>query len=426
MKPFANPVRPRTVKSRASELYPYYAGFSSNFAKDAVQWLNNSSEFSILDPWNGAGTTTSLAKSFPAYTIGYDLNPVMVIVSKSNLAVPHEAGSIGALTEKISTLASKRRILKQNNPLTELFTDSTAAILSNYAISIWKHLVSVAAPTHAPESVSEISPLAAAFYVGLFNTIRQILTPLSTSNPTWTKLPRSAEAKIAASSSSIRALFTQSMERIGHLIFSNSASLSMPRATCSLGDAKKIPLEDHSVDSILTSPPYCTRLDYARATLPELLVLESIGLASYASTRLSLMGSSITAKPSDPSIPEKWGTTCEILLDQIHNHPSKASRTYYFYSHHNYFADLQLSISEMSRVCKPGARICIVAQDSYYKEVHNDLPKIITEMASIEGFQLSQVFSYTKKNPISLINRNSKSYNQRKPTTESAILLTRS
>ncbi|WP_454004160.1 hypothetical protein [Alcaligenes sp. Marseille-Q7550] len=113
MTPFANPVRPRTLKSRASELYPYYAGFSSSFAMDAAKWLKNGDDFSILDPWNGAGTTTSLAKSFPASTIGYDLNPVMVIVSKSNLAVPHEAGSIGPLTKKFQIQQSRADHLKK-------------------------------------------------------------------------------------------------------------------------------------------------------------------------------------------------------------------------------------------------------------------------------------------------------------------------
>lgn len=426
MTPFANPVRSRTAKSRASELYPYYAGFSSDFAIDAARWLTSEGQSSILDPWNGAGTTTMVAKSICAQTMGYDLNPVMVVVSKSNLAVQHEAGSIAALTEKISNSAGKNRYLSSLNPLTGLFTEKTADVLASYAQNIWKHLVSASNPSDNANGIDEISPLAAAFYVGLFNTARQLLAPLSTSNPTWIKVPKSNETKIDVTRQEVRLRFKQSMERISYLISNASSPVLHPRAACYLGDAKKLPLAAGSIDSVLTSPPYCTRLDYARATLPELLILESLGLASYASTRSALMGSSVASKPDDLVIPADWGTTCGTLLDQIYSHTSKASKTYYFYSHYNYFSDLNSAIGEIGRVCKPSAKICIVAQDSYYKEIHNDLPKIIGEMASRHGLVACNIFPYVKKNPISLINASSKIYTRKNSTTESAILLTRS
>lgn len=426
MNPFANPVRSRAAKSRASELYPYYAGFSSDFATDAAQWLTSEGQSSILDPWNGAGTTTTLAKAIPAQTIGYDLNPVMVVVSKSNLAVQHEAGSIAALTEKISNSAGKTRYFPAFNPLGGLFTERTADVLGSYAQNIWKHLVSASNPSDNANGIDEISPLAAAFYVGLFNTARQLLTPLSTSNPTWIKIPKSGERRIDVSRQEVRLRFKQSMERISYLISTRPSSVLHPRAACYLGDAKKLPLDAASIDSVLTSPPYCTRLDYARATLPELLILESLGLASYASTRSALMGSSVASRPDDLVIPAEWGATCGALLDQIYSHTSKASKTYYFYSHYNYFSDLNSAIGEISRVCKSSAKICIVAQDSYYKEIHNDLPKIISEMASMQGLVPRNIFSYVKKNPISLINASSKIYTRKISTTESAILLIRS
>ncbi|AEA71623.1 putative methylase [Pseudomonas brassicacearum subsp. brassicacearum NFM421] len=426
MENFANPVRPRASKSKISELYPYYAGFSPEFASDAARWLAPSKNDIILDPWNGAGTTTSLAKEFIISTIGYDLNPVMVLVSKANLIVPHEASSIPPLTEKISKSLETQRKATSNNPLTLLFTEGTASTIRAIAVGIWEHLVSSEASESSTKHINTASPLAAVFFVGIFNTARELLSSFGTSNPTWMKIPKTEHEKINVSAQEVTLHFKNAMTRIQNLIADKCLNSPTPIASCNYGDSKKLPLDDESIDAVLTSPPYCTRLDYARATMVELLILESLNLASYQHTRISLMGSSVVNKPVHTNIPSEWGQSCKSLLEKIYEHPSKASKTYYFNSHYNYFKDLYQSISEIGRVCKPSARVCIVAQDSYYKELHNDLPEIIMEMASHQRFETHSVFPYEKKNPISLINSASSTYRNKKTPIETAILLTRS
>lgn len=45
------------------------------------------------------------------------------------------------------------------------------------------------------------------------------------------------------------------------------------RAIISVNTSESLPLSSNSVDAIITSPPYCTRIDYAIATVLELAIL---------------------------------------------------------------------------------------------------------------------------------------------------------
>jgi hypothetical protein len=89
-----------------------------------------------------------------------------------------------------------------------------------------------------------------------------------------------------------------------------------------------------------------------------------------------------TVRDRLPEEDPRWGPACHRFLDEVRNHHSKASRTYYLGTHLQYFHDIFPSLSELDLVlCQTGDCI-IVVQDSYYKDIHNDLSTIIVEMAS--------------------------------------------
>ncbi|MCY1367748.1 hypothetical protein D9M69_546940 [compost metagenome] len=181
-------------------------------------------------------------------------------------------------------------------------------------------------------------------------------------------------------------------------------------------------MDSGSVDAVVTSPPYCTRLDYARTTMPELLVLETLGLSVYKDVRNRLMGASTVRRGNSDLLRSQWGGECNRFLEKIYLHPSKASKTYYFDSHLAYFDDLYRSVVEISRVLRSGARACVVVQDSYYKDVHNDVPKIFSEMAKGTGLSVVKEFRYQKKKSMCSINSASSAYRGRRSPTESALL----
>jgi hypothetical protein len=79
------------------------------------------------------------------------------------------------------------------------------------------------------------------------------------------------------------------------------------------------------------------------------------------------------------------GSTCNEFLASVGAHKSKASSGYYLKTHLDYFSKLSSSIDRIVTVMRPGAKAILVVQDSYYKDVHNDLPTIVSEMAELSG-----------------------------------------
>ncbi|WP_417251930.1 DNA methyltransferase [Castellaniella sp.] len=424
MRPFSNPARIAVHKDE--EVYPYYAGFSRLFAEDAVKWATSGDrEKLVLDPWNGSGTTTRIASQLGISSIGFDLNPVMVLVAKAEQLDPAEAPVLLPLASRIVKTVRKSSLQDAREPLNVLFDETTSKDIVALARSIWIHVVPGSLLKTRGKLLftsDSIAPLAGIYFVALFNSTRRFLRSLATSNPTWLRMPSRAEEKIHVPRKQILDAFISEVRRIKVNIASRAPLDKSQVARLALADSRSLPLQAESVDAIVTSPPYCTRLDYGRATMPELLILESMGVANYGDARRQLMGAATAKKPTQ-KIP--LGPTCEELLKGIKNHPSKASSTYYFQSHLAYFNDLASSITEIGRVLTPGGRMCMVAQDSYYKELHNDLPKIIIEIARNNGIAAIESFEYKKSKSMCGINKVSQVYRSVRTPIEMAILFSK-
>lgn len=423
MRQFSNPAR--IAGKKAEEIYPYYAGFSRVFAEDALQWATRGQKESlVLDPWNGSGTTTRVASQLGLNSIGFDLNPVMVLVAKAEVLDPAEVPVLQPLAKRIVKGAVRTGAHEEHQPLELFFDSSTSRDIVDLARSIWLHVVATGLPKLGDPMFTweDIAPLAGTYFVALFNSVRGLLESLATSNPTWLRCPKKSEPRIHAPRKLVLDTFLAEVSRLQHISAGRRNHLFPQPAKLALGDSRAMPLGAASVDAIVTSPPYCTRLDYGRSTMPELLILESIGAASYAEARQELMGAA-TARKSTPR--SGYGSYCDGLLERIRSHPSKASSTYYFQSHLAYFNDLAASMSEIGRVLAPGGRACLVVQDSYYKELHNDLPKVIAEMAEINEISVSGSFEYKKSKSMCGINRASQAYRTRRTPVEVAMLLSK-
>ncbi len=377
----------------------------------------------VLDPWNGSGTTTQCARSLGLNSIGFDLNPVMVLVAKAGEIDPAEGSVLLPLAVQI-VRRTRNAVSDQPCPLSQVFDAETSSCVVEIARSIWLHVVASTPPVVGDIYWESVAPLAGCFFVALFNCIRRLLRELRTTNPTWLKLPKLNEPRIKLSRSTITTAFIEEVKRLQGLIAAKKPAIEERVTRIFMGDSRVIPLASGSVGAVVTSPPYCTRLDYGRSTMVELLILESIGVANYMKSRQELMGGA-TSRKSTESTMRDVGAGCKHLLQKIQSHPSKASSTYYHHLHQTYFNDLFDSLGEIARVLRIGGRACIVAQDSYYKEIHNDVPTIICEMAEANGMKVHHKFEYRKSKSMCRINRSSRVYRTQKTPVEVALLLSK-
>jgi DNA modification methylase len=368
--------------------FPYYAGFSPEFVDHFLSELPEIHQRVVLDPWNGAGTTTFGASNIARHVYGFDLNPAMTIAARARLLGRDTKASLIPLSFEIIRNASIDDA-DPDEPLTQWMMPQSAAVFRGLEHAVHRALVTENAARASYGSwIDKTSALSAFFYVALFRAARRLLSRYASANPAWSRLPASLSARVRPSLQTVQQEFLDTVATL--------ATVSLPQheddgylgrsVTIGTADSRSLPLASKSVDAIIASPPYCTRLDYARATRIELAVLGA-RVSDEASLRNRLIGTtSVSNQVTGVDI--RWGSACLSLLRGIRNHPSKASRGYYLSTHMQYFDGLFQSLLELDRVLRPNGRCTLVVQDSWYKELHTDLPGIVTEMCASEGWEL--------------------------------------
>jgi DNA modification methylase len=423
-----NPKRVWNAPTGREGWFPYYAGFSSDFATTLIRSAALPKNSWILDPWNGSGTTTGSAAALGHSAMGTDLNPVMVIVGKARILCPREKGSLLPLLADI--LRKARQLdneLPPDDALLLWFVPSAAAVLRNIERVIQRLLLSpnLYQSIAARDNLNDMSDLCAFFYTSLFRTARQMSATATCSNPTWRKRPQEKENRARPPASTILEAFSIVAHEMVRSIDETAANDNSPiECRIEIGDSQAIANEEHSVDLVLTSPPYCTRIDYAVSTAVELAVLGFRDDDEFDKLRRRLLGTTTVPK-EPPSILIEWGPTCAEFLDALFKHPSRASATYYFKNHVQYFDGLHRSLTEISRVLKPGGSCILVLQDSYYKELHNDLPAIVSEMAEGIGIELVREKSFPLSITLAGINPKVKQYRTTCDAIEKVLCFTK-
>ncbi|HCV3140835.1 TPA: hypothetical protein OV568_003321, partial [Acinetobacter baumannii] len=407
-----------------SALYSYYAGFSEEFTTSLLTQLTEDKSFTIFDTWNGSGTTTFSAYKLGCNAIGNDLNPVMLIVAKARLINNLDLCSLEAVCQTIfyNTFKNKSQTFIEHDPLCNWFSKDSVSLLRKLESTINKNFICFDnySPLFESNSINQLSTIGAFIYVILFKTIRTLLSSFIPSNPTWVKKPKLESDKIIVSKYEVQETFFKILHNtIENHAFSESHPINT-KLELHLNSSTKLQQDNNSVDIILTSPPYCTRIDYAIATSIELAIIR---VNDIRPLRDNLIGTS-TIKKERISKEAVWGKTCNSFLERVSNHSSVASSTYYYKNHLQYFHDLYLSISEISRILKPNGLFIPIVQNSFYKEINNNLPQVITEMAEQFGLKLLREDLFPTKNTMSSINTKSNKYIAKKQTSESVLIFT--
>ncbi|PWW65467.1 DNA methylase [Actinokineospora spheciospongiae] len=375
-----SPKRPPTETVGLADIFPYYAGFSFEWACSQLQSYSGNPDAVVLDPWNGSGTTT-LAAQYDGYrSVGVDLNPVANLIARARCHLNGLA--------LVSPPPSRRSTRIFDDPLCNWFTDSSVARLRDWTRYFGR--------TGIKRSIPGI--------LAIFRAVRKMTSSFEGSNPTWVKKASADADLISVPFDEIDFIVTSEIEtvvsRIREEPKTESSSLIL-RAS-----ASNIPLKANSVDLILTSPPYLTRIDYGVAYARELAVL-GINIYEDRSLRSALMGTTLI-RPAAAHL--EFGGVAKSLLKKISSHESKASSGYYLKQTTQYMLDLSAGMDELSRVAKPGSYAFLVVQDSYYKDIPVPLAEICIDEASNRGWVLDSSIPFPVIRSLMTVNRHARSY----------------
>ena len=422
----------RAADDSRARWFPYYAGFSAGFVEDTIDQLDLKSGAVLLDPWLGAGTTSEVATAKGSQIRGYDLNPAMLLVARARLLATETADDVATLVKRTCD-TYERRVLRPETPTKSGFDDPLEQWLqpaSARAFRIVERCVAAAVSNNSPSSarpiwknIGKMAPIEAFLYVGLFRTLRHFISRFQSSNPTWVKVSE-GNPRIQLSRQRIYNRFLNEITLMQDALSSETRvmpSVGKRRCTITQASSMKLPLASNSVDVVLSSPPYCTRIDYVRATLPELAVICFPNGESIRRMREQMIGTPTISKESHDH-DRAWGPTCNRFLSKVETHSSKASSTYYIKYYRQYFAKAFASLREIDRVLNDSGQCVLVVQDSYYKEVPNDLPTIYGEMAREIGWNLKHKIDFPVTRTLAGINPRVKQYRNDFQAVESALI----
>lgn len=422
-----SPKRNKRLQTGWEGFFPYYAGFPELFVRDILESANLQSDAVILDPWNGSGTTTYAASQLGLKSLGIDLNPVMIIVARARLLPPSEADHLRPLAATIlSHVRASPVLIADEDPLLTWFQPPAARVVRGIEQNIRRTLVG--SMTKSPDGIhlDRISGTAATLYVALFAACRRLAVSLRSSNPTWIKLPKANDDRLDPTAYAIAHQFAENVRGMSNALAAKrlaeqakGVELLPGASTIQLSDTATMAIADSSIDFVLTSPPYCTRIDYTAATRVELAVLGPLLKVKPRDLGRQMIGS-VQVPYGTIEIDESWGSTCSSFLAALKQHPSKASSGYYYKTHLDYFRKTARSLGRVAKALKPGGRAVLVVQDSYYKDIHNNLPAIITEMGAKRGLSLSGREDFYLRS-MSDINPGRKTYKRPSGATESVL-----
>jgi hypothetical protein len=421
-----SPKRNSRLQTGWEGFFPYYAGYPESFADKLIVSAGLDDGAVVLDPWNGSGTTTYAASRRGLTSIGMDLNPVMVIIARARLLQPSEADTLDPLAKQIVVQARKKRtglVLDRKDPLLLWFGPEAAKSIRSIEQSIELHAVGNRTITNKGVKLGRISGTAATFYAALFAVCRDLVSRFRSSNPTWLRYPRDDEARLRTRQTTIEDEFCANIAEMSvalDQISTKREGIESSNASILLADTTAPSLTPSSVDLVVTSPPYCTRIDYTAATRVELAVLWPL-----LSTTVKDLGRKMIGSTSVPDhaveVSEKWGGTCLTFLDKLKAHKSKASSGYYFKTHADYFDKMARAMGTIATAMKPNAIACLVVQDSYYKDLHNDLPTIVGEMGEAVELTLKRTKAFHLSRSMSGINPHTRTHGRPAGAVESVL-----
>lgn len=286
-------------------LFPYRGKFHPQLIKGILNILKIQPEDLVLDPMCGSGTLNVEASLLGINSIGVEKSPFCVLMSK----VKYEALKVHKpqLSTILDNMHKNYKILANSKNIPADFSNKED-LDSEKAITLLAFLDAMGYARRCAKSMEELFPSVLKRYVG----------------------------QIGA--------FTQAKEKI---------TLRIGKSRFEIGDARNLPIENDSIDAIITSPPYSFAIDYAENDRPQ---LEYLGYDIY--------------KLKDEMIGLKGKNKKEKLA--------------------NYFEDMDKVLSEMARVLKVGKYAVIIIGSNDIQTGGIRLETKVEEMALKHSFVVDQ------------------------------------
>jgi DNA modification methylase len=325
----------------------------------------------ILDPFCGSGTVLLESLIMGRNSIGFDVNPIAVILTKAKTAIYNEA-KLEKIINEITRKAKKSKIHNLQYPS---WLDYWFSKLTLRQLLILKTLILT---EKNKISKTELNVLKA----GLIITVRKVSRadprspkPFISKKSRKNRVGKHYDA-ISEYSIIMKEIITASVET------RRCASTPLPKTLIRIVDAQKTSkkVKANSIDAIITSPPYLYAQDYYRSTKLELAILglydkntpQELGSLLIGSGRGSIHNVRIDDKYFD--IPK---------IKELRREDIRMAKVVAIY-----LQQMNRVIKNLFHVLKPNGKCCLIVGDSTINGVTLPVHKWTSIIANEIGFKI--------------------------------------
>lgn len=154
------------------------------------------------------------------------------------------------------------------------------------------------------------------------------------------------------------------------------------RSCVTFANAQHIPLEEESVDLIVTSPPYASNaIDYMRAHKFS-LVWFGYNIDDLSQLRNEYIGGESTTNIQFNNLP----LYTKSVIDMISNIDVKKGKVL-----HRYYSEMERTLSEMYRVLKYGKSAIVVVGSSMMRGIDTETQTCLADIGKAIGFEVPKI-----------------------------------
>jgi DNA modification methylase len=319
--------------------YYFKEGFSKKLVDVFIDRFNLNEISVVLDPFCGSGTTLLTCKQKGIKSIGFDVSPFFVFVSKVKTRDYDLDKLRGAITEAMGWKFERPAKLPREKYITKVFSRYTL----EDAIFYRNKILEV-----EDEKIRDFLLLALVD---------------SAMKASWTTKDGAMIRIEKKGKPPLKKFFKYKIKKMFKDL--RNTDLKPIETRAELGDARRLNLESESIDAVITSPPYLNKIEYTK--------IYNIETSLFFDFPENELRSHVGSRVEDISV-------SDIGLDE--NLPVSAKV---------YFKDMYSVLSEMHRVCKENAKLAIVIGGGCYPDRAIESDRITAELAERIGFNVDNI-----------------------------------
>jgi DNA modification methylase len=370
----------------------------------------------VLDPMAGSGTTVLEAFLSGRYGVGFDIDPLALLLTKVKTA-PLSASRIACIGKKIGVQARQAMEKRQDELWKQLASrwDTKTYEFVNYWFTKEAQLALLA----LMREIDQLSDEAVkAFFQLAFSAIIitksggvSLALDLAHTRPHRAKYVIAEDGHVIAGEelagdavkrkpvltkklrSPLEEFDKRVQQNLQGLPESNAKQMQLsweaeadePRKITPhvvRSDAKQLPLDNSTVDLIVTSPPYAANaIDYMRAHKFS-LVWFGYSLGELTEKRKECIGGESVSHLLLAQLP----TQTNKVIEEVRSDNDKKGK-----SLHRYYSEMKQVLQEMYRVLKPGKAAIVVVGNSVLGHHDTQIPSCLSEIGEEIGFCVPKI-----------------------------------